>query len=107
MVRAAVRAPGCTPPHWVNRQALDGSKAYTVTSTLAAARGFGAVRRRYLNPAAMIHCQRQVAIVGLSSVIASSPNDMCLANHSSIGSGWRWNSRYPSQRHVVPGVVQD
>ena len=27
---------------------------------------------------------------------------MCLANHSSIGSGWRWNSRYPSQRRVVP-----
>lgn len=33
MVRVAVRAPGCTPPHWVNRRALGGSKAYTVTST--------------------------------------------------------------------------
>ena len=31
-----------------------------------------------------------------------SLQDMCLANHSSIGSGWRWNSRYPSQRRVVP-----
>ena len=29
MVRVAVRAPGCTPPNWVNRRALGGSKAYT------------------------------------------------------------------------------
>jgi hypothetical protein len=29
---------------------------------------------------------------------------MCLANHSSIGSGRRWNSSYPSQRRVVPWI---
>jgi hypothetical protein len=48
--------------------------------------------------------RRRAAIVGLS-VMASSPFQyMCLANHSSIGSGRRWNSRYPSQRHVVPWI---